>query len=92
MVMEGVVSAEILMLRKSLADAQDMAALAVQNALETSERLLYAQAEEARAKAINSKLLARNALLELQVEKMRRAAHGPSLERSQRLIDQLELA
>ena len=92
MVMEGVVSAEILMLRKSLADAQDMAALAVRNALETSERLLYAQAEEARVKAINSELLARNALLELQVEKMRRAAHGPSSERSQRLIDQLELA
>ncbi len=92
MVMEGVVSAEILMLRKSLADAQDVAALAVQNALETSERLLYAQAEEARVKAINSELLARNALLELQVQKMRRAAHGPSSERSQRLIDQLELA
>ena len=80
------------MLRKQLVDAQDMAASAVQTALETSARLQHALAEEARVKAINSDLVARNALLELQVEKMRRAAHGTSSERSKRLIDQLELA
>jgi transposase len=89
--MEGVVSAGVLMLRKQLVEAQDMAASAVQTALETSDRLQHALAEEARVKALNSDLVARNALLELQVEKMRRAAHGASSERSRRLIDQLEL-
>jgi len=41
--------------------------------------------------AINSDLVARNADLELQNEKMRCALHGPSSERSRRLIDQMEL-
>ena len=41
--------------------------------------------------AINADLIARNAHLELQNEKMRRALHGPSSERSRRLIDQMEL-
>src|SRR5882757_6597763 len=54
--------------------------------------LAEAQAEAAREKAINADLAARLALLELQNEKMRRALYGPRAERSQRLIDQMELA
>ena len=50
-----------------------------------------AEAETARAKAINADLAARVALLELQNEKMRRALYGQRSERGQLLIDQLEL-
>ena len=53
--------------------------------------LLEAEAEAARAKAINADLAARVALLELQNEKMRRALYGQRSERGQLLIDQLEL-
>jgi transposase len=54
-------------------------------------RAAEAEAEAARVKAINADLTARNAHLELQNEKMRRAMHGPSSERSRRLLDQMEL-
>ena len=53
--------------------------------------LLDAEAEAARAKAINADLAARVALLELQNEKMRRALYGQPSDRRQLLIDQLEL-
>jgi transposase len=53
--------------------------------------LVDAEAEAARAKAINADLAARVALLELQNEKMRRALYGQRSERGQLLIDQLEL-
>ncbi len=53
--------------------------------------LLDAEAEAARAKAINADLAARVVLLELQNEKMRRALYGQRSERGQLLIDQLEL-
>jgi hypothetical protein len=55
-------------------------------------RALEVEAELANIRAENSDLLARNALLELQAEKMRRAMYGARSERSQRLIDQMELA
>jgi hypothetical protein len=55
-------------------------------------RALEAEAKLANARAENSDLLARNALLELQAEKMRRAMYGARSERSERLIDQMELA
>ena len=51
-----------------------------------------AEAEVARARAINSDLVARIAHLELQNEKMRRTLHGQSSERSRHLIEQMELA
>ncbi|WP_051520180.1 hypothetical protein [Sphingobium sp. Ant17] len=54
-------------------------------------RAVEAEANAARVLAINADLIARNAHLELQNEKMRRALHGPSSERSRRLIDQMEL-
>ena len=53
--------------------------------------LLNAEAEAARAKAVNTDLAARVALLELQNEKMRRALYGQRSERGQLLVDQLEL-
>lgn len=53
--------------------------------------LLDAEAEAARAKAINADLMARVALLELQNEKMRRALYGQRSERGRLLVDQLEL-
>lgn len=51
-----------------------------------------AQAELARVKAINSDLEARNALLQLQNLQMRHELHGQRSERSQRLVDQYEIA
>ena len=53
--------------------------------------LLNAEAEAARARAVNADLAARVALLELQNEKMRRALYGQRSERGQLLVDQLEL-
>jgi transposase len=65
---------------------------ALREAVARSEmRAAEAEAEAARVKAINADLTARNAHLELQNEKMRRALHGPSSERTRRLIDQMEL-
>ena len=52
--------------------------------------LLNAEAEAARAKAVNADLAARVALLELENEKMRRALYGQRSERGQLLVDQLE--
>ncbi len=72
-------------LREELARAREAAATAVARALEV-------EAELANTRAENSDLLARNALLELQAEKMRRALYGARSERSERLIDQMELA
>jgi transposase len=60
---------------------------AARSAMQATE----AQAEVAQVRAINSDLVARNAHLELQIEKMRCALHGPSSERSRRLINQMEL-
>jgi len=54
-------------------------------------RAAEAEAELARVTAIHSDLVARNAHLELQNEKMRRALHGRSSERSRHLIEQMEL-
>ena len=72
-------------LREELVRAREVAAA-------TMARALEAEAELANARAENSDLLARNALLELQAEKMRRALYGARSERSERLIDQMELA
>jgi len=72
-------------LLEELARAKEVAAAAVARALEV-------EAELANTRAENSDLLARNALLELQAEKMRRALYGTRSERSERLIDQMELA
>ena len=52
----------------------------------------HAEAEAAKAVAHASDLAARNALLALQNEKMRRELYGQRSERSERLIDQIELA
>lgn len=78
-------SAELLQLRAELAAARDFAEEARIKALE-------AEAEAARVRAINADLLARNAHLELMNEKLRRDKYGASSERSQRLLDQMELA
>lgn len=51
-----------------------------------------AEAEAAKAVAEASDLAARNALLALQNEKMRRELYGQRSERSERLMDQIELA
>ena len=72
-------------LLEELVRAKEVAAAAVARALEV-------EAELANTRAENSDLLARNALLELQTEKMRRALYGARSERSERLIDQMELA
>ncbi len=71
----------------SARDIQDLREAVVRAGLRATE----AEANAARVMAINSDLIARNAHLELQNEKMRRALHGPSSERSRRLIDQMEL-
>jgi transposase len=55
------------------------------------EKALAAEAEVAKAWAINADLLARNAHLELMNEQMRRDKYGARSERSRRLLDQLEL-
>lgn len=52
--------------------------------------LLDAEAEAARATAINADLAAWVALVELQNEKMRQALYGQRSERGQLLIDQLQ--
>ena len=52
---------------------------------------LQAEAEAARAKAQLSNTEALIAYLQLQIGKLERDKHGPSRERTQRLIDQLEL-
>ena len=78
MLMEAFLSSDILQLRQTLADAQ--------------VRADRAEADAANARAINSDLIARNALLTLQIEKMKRERFGQRSERSQRLIDQLELS
>ena len=71
----------------SARDIQELREAAQRSAMRATE----AEANVARVRAINSDLVARNAHLELQNEKMRRALHGPSSERSRRLIDQMEL-
>ena len=71
----------------SARDIQDLREAVVRAGLRANE----AEANAARVLAINADLIARNAHLELQNEKMRRALHGPSSERSRRLIDQMEL-
>ncbi|MCF8710297.1 IS66 family transposase [Rhizorhapis sp. SPR117] len=59
---------------------------------EALARLAEAEAEAARVKAINSDLQARNMLLEYQNAKMRHELYGQRSERSQRLVDQFEIA
>ena len=76
--MEAPSSSDILRLRQTLA--------------ETQARADRAEAEAANTRAINADLVARNALLTLQIEKMKRERFGQRSERSQRLIDQLELS
>ena len=71
----------------SARDIQELREAAQRSAMRATE----AEANAARVMAINSDLVARNAHLELQNEKMRRALHGPSSERSRHLIDQMEL-
>ena len=68
-----------------------MAAAPISDVTALRAALLDAEAEAARAKAINADLVARVALLELQNEKMRRALYGQRSERGQLLIGQLEL-
>jgi len=66
---------------------------ALRRALAAAEaRADHAEAEAAKAIAEASDLAARNALLALQNEKMRRELYGQRSERSERLIDQIELA
>ena len=76
--MEAPSASDILRLRQTLA--------------ETQARADRAEAEAANTRAINADLVARNALLTLQIEKMKRERFGQQSERSQRLIDQLELS
>jgi len=71
----------------SARDIQDLREAVVRAGMRAAE----AEANAARVLAINADLIARNAHLELQNEKMRRVLHGPSSERSRRLIDQMEL-
>ena len=71
----------------SARDIQDLREAVVRAGLRATE----AEANAARVLAINADLIARNAHLELQNEKMRRVLHGPSSERSRRLIEQMEL-
>ena len=68
-----------------------MAAMPSSDVVALRAALLNAEAEAARAKAMNADLAARVALLELQNEKMRRALYGQRSERGQLLVDQLEL-
>ena len=68
----------------SARDIQDLREAVVRAGMRAAE----AEANAARVLAINADLIARNAHLELQNEKMRRVLHGPSSERSRRLIDQ----
>lgn len=56
------------------------------------EKLLVAEAEAARVKAINADLTARNAYLELMNEKMRRDKYGPSSDSMRRFLNQMELS
>ncbi len=66
---------------------------ALRRALAAAEaRADQAEAEAAKAVAEASDLAARNALLALQNEKMRRELYGQRSERSERLVDQIELA
>src|SRR5947208_2512315 len=55
------------------------------------EARLRAEAETASAKAKLSSIEALNAHLQLLIAKLERDKHGPSRERTQRLIDQMEL-
>jgi transposase len=71
-------SSDILQLRQTIAETQARADLA--------------EAEAANTRAVNADLVARNALLTLEIEKMKRERFGQRSERSQRLIDQLELS
>jgi transposase len=75
--MDTVPLSEVMALRRVLAEAQTRATIA--------------EAHAANAKASVSDLAARNALLELQIEKLKRERFGPRSERSQRLIEQMEL-
>ena len=68
-----------------------MAAVPSSDVVTLRAALLNAEAEAARARAMNADLAARVALLELQNEKMRRALYGQRSERGHLLIDQLEL-
>src|SRR5271168_1772917 len=75
--MDTVPLSEVMALRSVLAEAQTRATIA--------------EAHAANAKASVSDLAARNALLELQIEKLKRERFGQRSERSQRLIEQMEL-
>jgi len=55
------------------------------------EARLQAEAEATKAKAELSSIEALNAHLQLLIAKLERDKHGPSRERTQRLIDQMEL-
>jgi len=74
-------SQELLQLRTELSAARELAGTA-------QIKVLEAEAELARVKAVNADLLARNAHLELMNAMMRRDKYGSSSERSRRLIDQ----
>ena len=69
---------------------EDIAALKAALAAERAARLA-AEAEAARAQAINSSADALIASLKLEIEKLRRTLYGSRSERKARLLDQLEL-
>ena len=83
--MEALSLADIIALRQELA-------VAMVRADQAEVKAAVACADAANARAINADLEARIALQALQIELLKRDRFGQRSERSQRLIDQLELA
>lgn len=71
-------------LKALVLEATMLANVATQRATEAEARLANAQAQASATEALI-------AHLKLQIAKLRREQYGPSAERSQRLLDQMEL-
>ena len=71
-------------LKALVLEATQLATVATQRAAEAESRLANAQAQASATEALI-------AHLKLQIAKLRREQYGPSAERSQRLLDQMEL-
>jgi len=82
--MEALSTTDIIALRQELA-------VAMARADQAEVKAAVACADAANARAINADLEARIALQALQIELLKRDRFGQRSERSQRLIDQLEL-
>jgi transposase len=77
--------------RAARLEAEAIAADAQATAAEAQATAAQAQATAARALAVNTSTEAFIAHMKLEIEKLRRALHGPRSERTARLIDQMEL-